>query len=115
MAGWKIVGAFIHYEDRVIHSPFTTKIVPVTVVVQASAVVVPTLNDAIKDCQFVVGTSARERRIPWPLLDARSCAERIASASSSERVPPAETERGSLRWSSILSSSIGVWSPFRIF
>jgi hypothetical protein len=40
MAGWKIVGAFIHYEDRVIHSPFTTKIVPVTVVVQASAVVV---------------------------------------------------------------------------
>ena len=51
-----------------------------------SAVVVPTLDEAIQDCQFVVGTSARERRIPWPLLDARSCAERIASASSSEQV-----------------------------
>jgi tRNA (cytidine32/uridine32-2'-O)-methyltransferase len=51
-----------------------------------SAVVVPTLDEAIGDCQFVVGTSARERRIPWPLLDARQCAERVALASSSEQV-----------------------------
>ncbi len=51
-----------------------------------AAVVVPTLDAAIGDCQFVVGTSARERRIPWPLLDARQCAERMAQASSSEQV-----------------------------
>jgi tRNA (cytidine32/uridine32-2'-O)-methyltransferase len=51
-----------------------------------SAVVVPTLEDAIGDCQFVVGSSARERRIPWPLLEARQCAERIATASSQEQV-----------------------------
>jgi len=51
-----------------------------------SARVVNTLEEAIGDCQFVVGTSARERRIPWPLLDARQCAERIACASGSERV-----------------------------
>ncbi|MCB1690175.1 MAG: tRNA (cytosine(32)/uridine(32)-2'-O)-methyltransferase TrmJ [Halioglobus sp.] len=51
-----------------------------------SAVVVPTLNDAIGDCQFVVGTSARERRIPWPLMDARQCAERMALASGREQV-----------------------------
>ncbi len=34
----------------------------------------------------MVGTSARERRIPWPLLDARQCAERMATASSQEQV-----------------------------
>lgn len=51
-----------------------------------SAVVVPTLHDAIGDCQFVVGTSARARRIPWPLLGARQCAERIALVSAREQV-----------------------------
>jgi tRNA (cytidine32/uridine32-2'-O)-methyltransferase len=51
-----------------------------------AARVVPALPDAIGDCQFVVGTSARERRIPWPLLDARACAQRIATASSQEQV-----------------------------
>ena len=49
----------------------------------ASARVVDTLDAAIGDCQFVVGTSARERRIPWPSLDARQCAQRIAGASAS--------------------------------
>ncbi|CAA0102225.1 tRNA (cytidine/uridine-2'-O-)-methyltransferase TrmJ [Halioglobus japonicus] len=51
-----------------------------------NAIVVPTLNEAIGDCQFVVGTSARERRIPWPLLDARQCAARMAEASGREQV-----------------------------
>jgi tRNA (cytidine32/uridine32-2'-O)-methyltransferase len=51
-----------------------------------AAVVVPTLHDAIADCQFVVGTSARERRIPWPLLDARQCAARMAVAARQEQV-----------------------------
>lgn len=50
------------------------------------AVVCDTLEEAIGDCQFVVGTSARERRIPWPLLDPRQCATHIASASSREQV-----------------------------
>ena len=48
--------------------------------------VVSTLDEAIADCQFVVGTSARERRIPWPVQDARRCAERIAAHSGSERI-----------------------------
>lgn len=50
------------------------------------AVVMPTLGEAIADCQFVVGTSARERRIPWPLLDARQCAARVAEVSANEQV-----------------------------
>ena len=51
-----------------------------------NAVLVPTLNEAIGDCQFIVGTSARERRIPWPLMDARQCAQRMAVASGREQV-----------------------------
>ena len=51
-----------------------------------SAVVTSTLEEAIGDCQFVVGTSARERRIPWPLLDPRQCARRMASASRQQQV-----------------------------
>jgi tRNA (cytidine32/uridine32-2'-O)-methyltransferase len=51
-----------------------------------NARVVDTLDEAIADCQFVVGTSARERRIPWPVQDARRCAERIAQHAESERV-----------------------------
>ena len=35
--------------------------------VMERARVVATLDEAIADCQFVVGTSARERRIPWPV------------------------------------------------
>jgi tRNA (cytidine32/uridine32-2'-O)-methyltransferase len=49
-----------------------------------AAVVAPTLDEAIGDCQFVVGTSARERRIPWPLLDARQCAERVMEQVSAD-------------------------------
>jgi len=51
-----------------------------------AAVVTDSLADAIGDCQFVVGTSARERRIPWPLLDPRRCAARMAEASRGEQV-----------------------------
>ena len=42
-----------------------------------SAEVVETLDEAIADCQLVVGTSARERKIPWPLVDPKTCAERV--------------------------------------
>ena len=45
------------------------------------AVVVDTVEEAVADFQFVVGTSARNRSIPWPLLDPRRCAERIGAAT----------------------------------
>ncbi|MCB1731680.1 MAG: tRNA (cytosine(32)/uridine(32)-2'-O)-methyltransferase TrmJ [Halieaceae bacterium] len=51
-----------------------------------TAVVVDTVEQAVADCQFVVGTSARERRIPWPLLDPRQCAARIDRLSDREQV-----------------------------
>lgn len=51
-----------------------------------SAVITATVEEAIGDCQFVVGTSARERRIPWPLLDPRQCAARIDAVCGREQV-----------------------------
>ena len=40
-----------------------------------------TLEEAIADCTFVVGASARQRTLPWPLLDARGTAERVAATT----------------------------------
>jgi tRNA (cytidine32/uridine32-2'-O)-methyltransferase len=39
------------------------------------ACVVDTLEEALVGCSVVLGTSARDRRIPWPLLDPRECAQ----------------------------------------
>lgn len=49
--------------------------------------IVPTLQDAIADCQMVFGTSARSRTIPWPLLDVRPASvEAIHAASQQQEV-----------------------------
>ncbi len=50
--------------------------------VLAGAKVVASLDDAIADCGLVVGTSARERRIPWPLFTPRECGERAVVEAS---------------------------------
>lgn len=42
----------------------------------AKARIVERLEDAIADCGLVVGTSARSRTLPWPMLDPRSCAQK---------------------------------------
>lgn len=42
-----------------------------------NAVVVDSLEEAIADCQLVIGTSARERHIPWPLVDPRQAADMV--------------------------------------
>jgi tRNA (cytidine32/uridine32-2'-O)-methyltransferase len=49
------------------------------------AKVVETLDEAINDCHLVIGTSARERSIPWPLLDARQCADKVLQESSQHK------------------------------
>lgn len=49
------------------------------------AIVVPDLASAIADCSLVVGTSARSRTIPWPMLSPRQFAEKaVAEAVSSQ-------------------------------
>jgi TrmH family RNA methyltransferase len=37
--------------------------------------------DAIADCGLVVGTSARQRHLPWDLVEPRECAQEIVSAA----------------------------------
>lgn len=49
-------------------------------------VVVDSLAEAVGDCGLVVGTSARERRIPWPLLTPRECGERSWAESAQHEV-----------------------------
>lgn len=50
------------------------------------AVVVDTLEEAVADCPLVIGTSARLRRIPWPLMNPRQCGDVIAQESETHPV-----------------------------
>jgi TrmH family RNA methyltransferase len=52
----------------------------------AGAKVVATLADAIADCAYVVGASARLRSLPWPTVDARQCAAKLWRQSRAGRV-----------------------------
>ena len=35
------------------------------------------LDEAIADCQVVIGASARSRKMPWPLMNPRDCANHV--------------------------------------
>lgn len=55
--------------------------------VLASAQVVASLEEALVGCTLVVGTSARSRSLPWPMLDPRECgSESVARAAQGEEV-----------------------------
>ncbi len=41
--------------------------------------VVDTLQEAVADCGLVIGSSARSRTLPWPMLEPRSCGEKLLS------------------------------------
>lgn len=48
----------------------------------AGAQVVATLEDALVGCNLVLGTSARDRRIPWPMLDPRECGTKVVEEAA---------------------------------
>jgi tRNA (cytidine32/uridine32-2'-O)-methyltransferase len=48
--------------------------------------IVDSLDAAIGDCGFVVGTSTRSRRIPWPVASAQEAAERIVAEAAGRPV-----------------------------
>lgn len=50
------------------------------------AVTVTTLAEALEGCHLVIGTSARFRTIPWPLLTPREMAEKIKQESSQSHI-----------------------------
>ncbi len=51
-----------------------------------AAVVVPTFDEAIADCGLVIGSSARERAIPWPLLGAREASQQAIRETGRHKV-----------------------------
>ena len=51
-----------------------------------NAVIVSTLADALADCIYVAGASARARTIAWPTMQPRECAERLISESREGKV-----------------------------
>lgn len=54
--------------------------------VLANAKIVDSVDQAIAGCGLVVGTSARERRIPWPLINPRECGVRIWQEADSHDI-----------------------------
>ena len=54
--------------------------------VLGQATVVETMSDAIADCSLVVGTSARSRSIPWPMLSPREFAEKAVSEAANANI-----------------------------
>lgn len=45
-----------------------------------SARIVPTLGEALAGCGYVIGASARRRRLAWPELNPRECAAAVVDA-----------------------------------
>ena len=54
--------------------------------VLTQATVVDSVDEAIADCSLVIGTSARERRIPWPLINPRECGVRVWAEAQKHKV-----------------------------
>jgi len=48
--------------------------------------VVDSLPDALADCSFVAGASARSRAIDWPSLQPRECAQKLVQESAGSNV-----------------------------
>ena len=51
-----------------------------------AATVTKTLEEAVAGCGLVIGTSARIRSIPWPLISPRQCAQHVADDSRQNEV-----------------------------
>lgn len=46
-----------------------------------NATIVDTLDEALAGCSLVIGTSARSRTLPWPMLEPRECGELSAKTA----------------------------------
>ena len=52
--------------------------------VLAAAQVCADLHSALADCVLVIGASARERRLEWPSLSPKTCADRLLATASAK-------------------------------
>jgi len=60
----------------------------------ANTQVVPDLAEAVADCQLVVGTSARERHIPWPIVNPREMASIVVPSPQKTAIVFGREDRG---------------------
>ena len=51
-----------------------------------NAEVFDTLKMAISDCELVIGTSARERKVPWPILNPKDASQEVSRGSLNNKV-----------------------------
>lgn len=51
--------------------------------VLANAKIVDSVAEAVKDCSLIVGTSARSRTLPWPMLTPRECGVQMVQEAKS--------------------------------
>lgn len=69
------------------NSPETEALASGAIGIVQNAKVVESLAEAVSDCQYVVGTSARsERTLRWPQMNSRECSEQIAPKLSQQKV-----------------------------
>lgn len=61
-----------------------------------NAQIVDTLDEALAGCSLVVGTSARSRTLPWPMLDPRECG--LKSVAEGQHAPVALVFGRETRW-----------------
>nr|BAL53250.1 tRNA/rRNA methyltransferase [uncultured Gammaproteobacteria bacterium] len=54
--------------------------------VLSKAQVCSSLQEAVADCQLVIGTSARARKVPWPRLSPRQCAQLLKHEAPATQV-----------------------------
>ena len=45
-----------------------------------NALIFNNLQEAVVDCELVIGTSARDRKVPWPILSPKESAEEISKS-----------------------------------
>ena len=51
-----------------------------------NAQVFENLKDAVADCELVIGTSARDRKVPWPVLNPKESAEEVAKSAQHHQI-----------------------------
>lgn len=73
-------------EPKVFPSAEATSLASGASDVLAQATVVGSFEEAVAGCSLVLGTSARSRTIPWPLMDARQAGEAVRLESAQHEV-----------------------------
>jgi TrmH family RNA methyltransferase len=69
------------------HSPETKALASGADDILEHARLCTTLHEALADCHYVIGTSARsERSLPWPQMDARECGQWVAEHAAQQKI-----------------------------